>query len=622
MDLQDASVALVSDSPDQIENDLAWLGQRVENLGGAKVEHLVLRPCTDPRAGASEKLLLFCDDRDFDVVVFANAAFPDHPVYHAILRRAARLANGLVVLPITLNTINDMMLAGLSWCSPLFHDAEIRSYPGLDCCLVMLGQTQPPSVNLLDWYLQTGRSLNPEEHCLVLDALKSMTALDRKLRLSGTDDTTNELVFICHSPLAFLAALGLRENGRPNVRINSPQGAAIAPHLRTSLQQFGFTLQNTNPEMKTQANIIHLGTVQKLHPDAPAPLEWNLCLEHGQALVETTFSTIRDAPSRTAHLYKSGLGLPEEEAKRLVEVESVQRSSIDILAKNIDCPARLYTALRPFSERWHHGWRTLIRWLRSHGYRFAHQHRAEPEKNEKTVCFRYDVHVRDIAGAWSMLALNNELGVPAEYHLLWRHGIYETRHDASFSALAAHSDDLAVFGLHASLLDHHLIWQFFDGHEGNFARALDGPRRDEFISLLRNPNQLQSYERQAQERFTELHGSFESICAPCRCFSYHGSFINWLLRERHWSDFCLNKLVLSLQGERLLQEAVVDKRLGRESDNLARAQGFGYVSDNSESEAILLQRLYTQVATGSSFLFVLHPALFQRGCISFNDIPL
>ncbi len=620
MDICGLSVALMSNSPKEAEADRTWLSGCFDNVTGATIETFFLYPSPELSAVFRERLLLFCGEQQFDLVVIGSAHFADHPLFHAMLMMAATMSKGKIVFPMVLASINDMSLAGLPWNSSVFRNARIQQYLGLDSCLVEFDSLSVPPVKFLDWYLKEGHSLSRDDHRLVMDAIYGCAYLDRALHALVSTESKEGVRLICESALVLLSCLGLESEYRPKALVEAD--VAISQKLHNSLQAAGYLWEEISFDHKrTNGFQLRLSTADK-HPIDLEDFSLTLDSEKRGFRVEPPCSVVKSNEKQQSCLYEPGLDLSEDAAARLFEVERVQRAGIDVLNKHFEDPQQLYAALRPFSGHWRQGWKKLIQWLRDHGYSFAHQHRIKPGSNGKVVCIRYDVHVRDIVGAWGMLGLNEELGVKAEYHLFWGHGLHETMQADSFSALAAHESPLAAFGLHTSLLDHHLMWQFFDGDEGVYARALDGPQRDEFISLLSDPDQLQLLEKSAKKRFSRLHATFEKECAPCRCYSFHGSYINWLLREGHWKDSRLNKLVLSLQGERLIQEALAEYGNGQESDYATRVLGFEYVSDNLLSESTMLNRLCDAVTNGFSILLLVHPALLQRGQTSFVALPM
>lgn len=118
------------------------------------------------------------------------------------------------------------------------------------------------------------------------------------------------------------------------------------------------------------------------------------------------------------------------------------------------------------------GFRRYVAWLDRQGYDFGSCEELPSALGRRRTYLRYDVHVRDLFGAFALAALHEELQIPGSFQICWEHTRAEAEVSDIFRKLQLFDSRYVEFGLHCSPESRWLIAERFAGR---------GDGLDEFV---------------------------------------------------------------------------------------------------------------------------------------------
>ena len=193
--------------------------------------------------------------------------------------------------------------------------------------------------------------------------------------------------------------------------------------------------------------------------------------------------------------------------------------------------------------------RTYVALLRAQGYEFGSCEEASLRLDRRRVYLRYDVHVRDLFGAFALAALHEELQIPGSFQICWEHSRAEVEASDIFLKLQGFDSRYVEFGLHCSPESRWLIADRFDGRgDGLEAFVNDGGARAMMIDWLAafrrdgdNAPVLGAARARAEDSLAELTVSFRRRFGAVRTVSGHGTplsaaFLDAVEEDRRLSD--------------------------------------------------------------------------------------
>ena len=78
-----------------------------------------------------------------------------------------------------------------------------------------------------------------------------------------------------------------------------------------------------------------------------------------------------------------------------------------------------------------------VGWLTRQGYDFGSCENFAARLDRRCVYLRYDVHVRDLFGAFALAALHEEMQIPGSFQICWEHSRAEVAVWITRQSLAA-----------------------------------------------------------------------------------------------------------------------------------------------------------------------------------------
>ncbi len=104
-----------------------------------------------------------------------------------------------------------------------------------------------------------------------------------------------------------------------------------------------------------------------------------------------------------------------------------------------------------------------VEWLMRRGYEFGSCEDLPLRFDLSRVYLRYDVHIRDLFGAFVLADLHERLQIPGSFQLCWEHTRSEAEVSEIFVKLQAFDSRFVQFGLHCSPETSWLIADWFGG---------------------------------------------------------------------------------------------------------------------------------------------------------------
>lgn len=200
----------------------------------------------------------------------------------------------------------------------------------------------------------------------------------------------------------------------------------------------------------------------------------------------------------------------------------------------------LRQALRPYFAASDPAYRDLIHRIRELGYTFKRTGLYTPDDLGKPLAFvRYDIHVKDIVGAYGVINANLDLNVPSEFHLTWELTPYERAYARDFWNLQklTGDTDLIHFGFHTNPIRSWLVGTKFNADVYAYNEwDKSGKSTCDFTELAQTGECcLGSYDdfvHGGEEFFYILSHRFKKYFPESRTLSGHGD-IRGLIKALH-----------------------------------------------------------------------------------------
>ena len=175
--------------------------------------------------------------------------------------------------------------------------------------------------------------------------------------------------------------------------------------------------------------------------------------------------------------------------------------------------------------------RRYIQWLYREGYDFGSCETLRLPLEKRRVYLRYDVHVRDLFGAFAVAALHEELQIPGSFQICWEHSRAEEEVSDIFLKLQLFDSRYVEFGLHCSPESRWLVADRFNGRDDglkDFVGSGDVQRMmaEWFAAFERDGHEaavLADARRRAEATFAEVVASFRRHFGMVKTVSGHGT---------------------------------------------------------------------------------------------------
>ncbi len=211
----------------------------------------------------------------------------------------------------------------------------------------------------------------------------------------------------------------------------------------------------------------------------------------------------------------------------LADVESAHALFGSLSAKRELADAALARTGRQIADRF----RGYVEWLARSGYEFGSCEESPLRLDCRRVYLRYDVHVRDLFGAFVLAGLHEELQIPGSFQICWEHARAETAVSDIFLKLQAFDRRFVEFVLHCSPESRWLIADRFGGKSegleafvsGGLARKMSSDWLAAFARDGHAAPVLAQARRRAEANLAELAASYRRHFGAGRTISGHGT---------------------------------------------------------------------------------------------------
>lgn len=300
-------------------------------------------------------------------------------------------------------------------------------------------------------------------------------------------------------------------------------------------------------------------------------------------------------------------------------------SAILELAKNISNPRELRIALRPYYAHWQHQYMAILRLIEKAGYKFKAFSEYESGDENHKICFlRFDLHLRDLPGAFGFWDVNEAFGIPSEFYIHWKYAQLETNRSRDFEIFGDLPLKCAKVGLHTSPCDTWLMKNHFDYDEVKQVQFFNQPvGRERLHSILKDPREkkdilegsLEVYQYLADDFYTRFPNAQGIIAA-------HGGVLKNSISKFSDENPEIYDLRESLCAEYFLTPEVTNTRnFGRECENLCLEKGILQLIDLEGKNSAEFARNYLDgishgINQGRAFSILNHPMTFQARLFS------
>lgn len=175
----------------------------------------------------------------------------------------------------------------------------------------------------------------------------------------------------------------------------------------------------------------------------------------------------------------------------------------------------------------------LIFYLQSVGARFSPCYQLGQAPLERGVSFRFDIHLRDIKGAYGFMAALSRHNIPGTFFLLASYSKEEAARLADFTRLRGRITYPVEFGLHDSPVDAYFITQKFKGSGIDYWRWLVSGESVSWFTKLTASTELQNrFHREVMDAFTDRVSKTRRVFGDFKTVASHGGEINQVFRKR------------------------------------------------------------------------------------------
>lgn len=148
------------------------------------------------------------------------------------------------------------------------------------------------------------------------------------------------------------------------------------------------------------------------------------------------------------------------------------------------------------------------------------------------VAFRYDVHVRDIAGCHAFAEAHRAQQAPATFFLMWDYSGFERRYEDRFCSLARKLTGPLRIGLHDSPVDAYLIKTQFRDDRGRYRAWLKANGIAWLSRLADDETELRRLNTAVLQDFVERVNRTNERFGPVASVAAHGGEMSRMLQEK------------------------------------------------------------------------------------------
>lgn len=233
------------------------------------------------------------------------------------------------------------------------------------------------------------------------------------------------------------------------------------------------------------------------------------------------------------------------------------------------------------------------------------------------VSFRYDLHQRDIAGAYVFLEAHRRRNIPATFFLLWDYTDHELGHLEEYKEFARFLQGPARIGLHDSPGDVYLLQHFAGGNRAQYNRWLASPDALAwFTATATDPEARAAFERDILAHFTRRVARTRELFGPCRTMSAHGGELHRAYRARLPDlDPAVAAFVRSLFAEQFgTPERLSAAGLVADVERYKHtAPGWHQVSDGAGNITRMMEEAFAHGDAKTARQFLIHPFTWHGG---------
>ncbi len=236
--------------------------------------------------------------------------------------------------------------------------------------------------------------------------------------------------------------------------------------------------------------------------------------------------------SRVGHLANSLLRNPFEVAsggsERLSTSAAATRDLLGARTAKRDLVDAARSRIGRHLER---RFRRYVAWLQGQGYAFASCEEWPLRLDTRRAYLRYDVHVRDLLGAFVLAQLHEELQIPGSFQICWEHSRAEAEASDLFLKLQAFDSRFVQFGFHCSPESSWIIWERHKGRSEGLEKfaasgaacAMIGDWLSAFEHQGHDAPLLVNARERAEEQLAHAARSFRRHFGPAKTISGHGT---------------------------------------------------------------------------------------------------
>jgi hypothetical protein len=261
--------------------------------------------------------------------------------------------------------------------------------------------------------------------------------------------------------------------------------------------------------------------------------------------------------------------------------------------------------------------RGYVEWLVRRGYGFGSCEDLPQDFGESRVYLRYDVHIRDLFGAFALADLHQRLRIPGSFQLCWEYSRSESEISDLFLKLSEFDNRYVQFGLHCSPETGWLIADRFGGRtEGldNFVRTGGGRGLiAEWLAAYQEDGPeapaLTAARARADAHLNATAASFRRHFGPVATVSGHGTALAALYLDAVRNDLRLSPLAPYFHSVEFLDPNRVRRHgFARELTRFEGDDRGGPVIMFENPVADMAQRYAERLAGGGGFVVLFHPA--------------
>lgn len=267
-------------------------------------------------------------------------------------------------------------------------------------------------------------------------------------------------------------------------------------------------------------------------------------------------------------------------------------------------------ALRPYFRVIHAEAAALYECLAASGYSILPS-QEEYHTSQKQACYyRFDIHHRDIAGAYGFVDYYLSKRIPATFFLEWGALNYSTQQKRDFVVLADTIEPPLRIGLHASPVDNYLCWSVC---EGQFVKYISYMKSDEWLErakrLAANDSEREAFHQSVLSHFGANVADFSKTFTTSIPYNAsHGGILSQFFRSKLESLGEVGKLIESLWAENwITSERAQQVGLIGDVEQCLTRHGVLKLSDSGGRARVLARNVVHYSKSGRPIQILIHP---------------